>query len=261
MLVSIPIKLPRKAIRKAVLWSVQKLYYSIDRANMNGRDLTESLDDKIMGDLACVAVWSYLYKLSIVDCIVYDEIRKDNFNFPDPGWDIAIKSKDVEVDVESMDINLIQQEFTVLSIKSSRLPRTDTIEQAILKRDFKIFNLSGDIEKDITADIEVQVYYKYVESQLGNRLINKEQVDIILNNLDNADIYLDDIINALSLEQRWGECWLVGFKHKEAIVAENASLRYKTWSSFGKNMWISPLKTGLPLEELSDFVKIKNINN
>lgn len=255
MLESIHITLPRRAIKKAVLWSVQKLYYSIDRANMNGRGLTESLDDKIMGDIACVAVWSYLHKLSIVDCIVYDEIRKDNFHSPDPGWDIAIKSKYVDDELMEMGMDILKQEFTVLSIKSSRLPETDTIEQAILKRDFKIFNISGEIEKDVTADIEVQVYYKYEESQLGNRVINKAQVDNILNNLDNPDIYLDDLINTLDLAQRWGECWLVGFKHKDKIVVENASLRYKTWSSFGKKMWSSPLKTGLPLEELSNFVK------
>jgi len=50
---------------QAIQWACKKVDYSIDRPGMNKRSLSEKLDDKIMGDIATIAVWEYLQSLEI----------------------------------------------------------------------------------------------------------------------------------------------------------------------------------------------------
>ncbi|MFK7805436.1 MAG: hypothetical protein AB8G95_27650, partial [Anaerolineae bacterium] len=58
----------------AIEYAAKKLFFSVDRKNMNRRPLTESLDDKIMGEVATVAVVEYLRSVG-VPAASYDQFR------------------------------------------------------------------------------------------------------------------------------------------------------------------------------------------
>src|SRR5579875_3603732 len=79
----------------AIQWACKKVYNSIDRLGMNRRSPTERLDDKIMGDIATIAILEYLHDLGI-PALAYDYIRADQFKDPDPGWDVAIGADETE---------------------------------------------------------------------------------------------------------------------------------------------------------------------
>ena len=76
----------------AVYWSCRKMGYTVDRKHMNARGLTESLDDKIMGDIAAVAVLDYMQSLGI-PVVAYDQIRIDNFQSERSGLGHCYRSK------------------------------------------------------------------------------------------------------------------------------------------------------------------------
>ena len=64
-----------QSILDAIQWACKKLFYSIDRPGMNPRRITEKLDDKIMGDVAAVAVLEYLASSYLQQVSIELEIR------------------------------------------------------------------------------------------------------------------------------------------------------------------------------------------
>lgn len=226
----------------AIFWACKKLRYSIDRPGMNRRTPSEALDDKIMGDIATMAVLEYLDSINVGN-IAYDEIRQDNFQRPNPGWDIVIGNNANHWGENTHDFR-VPRELTTISIKSSRLPRNDTLTSAINTRDFKIFKHSQSISNDITTDLEVQVYYPFLKTQLNGLETNATLID----NIRQAAGYDRDscqrIFDDLNVGERWNESDIVGYNDKESMHTYSQTLRGKTWDSFGKTMWVAPLRLG-----------------
>ena len=234
-------------ILTAILWACKKLYYSIDRPGMNPRPLAEKLDDKIMGDLASVAVLENLEGIN-VSAVAYDQVRRDNFRLPDPGWDIAIGKDALSWANNPRDPMRPTGLFTA-SIRSSRLPRNDTLEQAVRTRDFKIFaQPNRTIVESITADIEMQVYYNYQESQLNARDIDQRRIAQSV-----QSIQVQEIKKLLNIERRYGRCFLTAWNYKTAIVQHSRTLATPYWESFGKRMWFAPLRLGKDFKELKEL--------
>jgi hypothetical protein len=147
-------KVHQDGMLDAIQWASRKLFYSIDRPGMNPRSMTERLDDKIMGDVATAAVLEYLAAMEI-PAAAYDQVRKDRFQSPDPGWDIVI-GENALAWAESTKDPKTPVGLTTASVRSSRLPRRDSLGQAVRTRDFKIFAPAGkSIEDCIATDIEV----------------------------------------------------------------------------------------------------------
>lgn len=238
-------------VLKGIFWATKKLRFSIDRPGMNRRGLSEALDDKIMGDIATIAVLEYLDSMGVV-AIAYDNIRNDNYKKPDPGWDIAI-GKEALIWGQTTTSPIFPNGLTTASIKSSRLPRNDTLRRAIETRDFKIFNYSTKIENDIKTDIEVQVYYDYQTTQLGNQKVTQEDVDICRNTTIINNLACENIRKKLDITTRWSKCYIVGFNDKASIIQYSYKLEKKTWSSYGKEMWFAPLREGLSIAEISRY--------
>lgn len=234
-------------ILMAILWACKKLYYSIDRPGMNPRSLPKKLDDKIMGDLATVAVLEYLAGIG-VPAVAYDQIRRDNFRLPDPGWDLAIGKDAVSWGSNPRD-PMTPTGLLTASIRSSRLPRNDTLEQAVRTRDFKIFaHTNKTIADSITADIEIQVYYNYQETQLDANAIDQRRVGQGVRSLQ-----VQEIMNLLSIKQRFGRCFLTAWNYKTAIIQHSGTLSKPYWESYGQRMWFSPLRLGKDFRELKEL--------
>lgn len=234
-------------IHMATLWACKKLYDSIDRPGMNLRSLPERLDDKIMGDLATVAVLEYLAGIG-VPAVAYDQVRRDDFRKHDPGWDIVIGKDAVSWGSNPRD-PMTPTGLLTASIKSSRLPPKDTLEQAVRIRDFKIFVYPNKtIADSITTDIEMQVFYDYQGSQLKVNTIDQRRIDQCARNLQ-----VQEITNLLSIERRYGRCFLTAWNYKTAIIQHSRTLSTPTWESFRKPMWIAPLRLGKDFKELKEL--------
>lgn len=232
----------------AIQWACKKVHYSIDRPGMNTRSLSEKLDDKIMGDLATIAMLEYLYQLN-VEAVAYDYIRTDDFQLPDPGWDIAI-GKGAEEWARNTANPRTPTGLRTASVRSSRLPRTDSLDKAISIRDFKIFApLNRRIEDCIKTDIEAQVYYDYQSTQLAGRTITQDHIAACIGDHAKGE----EIATRLDIEGRFGACYLTAWNYRDEIVRYSHTLKEPTWSSFGKRMWIAPLRYGKNMNELLEL--------
>ncbi|UFH54794.1 hypothetical protein [Spirosoma sp. KNUC1025] len=219
---------------------------------MNPRNISEKFDDGVMGEIASVAVIQFLMDHGR-NVIAYDDIRKDQYQEPDPGWDILSSRQsfddwlDHTADVKS------KPDFAYsFSIKSSRIPAADgdDINLAIRRRDFKIFKRSTSIELDITSDFEVQVYYSLQSSKFDNFL------SITLEDISNKRI--DAIVEKLKLLERYSECFLSGAASRSRIIEYSNSLpeSKKYWGSYHeghqKFMWSAPLSLGVSFENITN---------
>lgn len=242
----------------ALHYASKKNEYTIDRYGMNPRPLSEKIDDKVMGDLAEIGVCLFLRNAGLV-ALTYDQIRTDNFSQIDPGWDVfvginrnAIMNWVNNVQNGLGDIRNPPRELgKTISVKSSRLPKNDIdYNAAILIRDFKIFNNNQfNINFDLTADIEIQVYFPYQRTQLDrNILLNSEEVDVCAKQKESCQF----ISQKLGVSERYQDCFLAKWNYKDRIIQYSNSLpvNERTWSSFGKSMWIAPLRHGMDLTEL-----------
>ena len=237
----------------AIEWASKKLDNSIDRPNMNIRSISEALDDKIMGDVATIAVCKYLREVGF-SAITYDQIRKDSFKSPDPGWDVAVSKDQRSLNQwakETNDPTIVPKFALTISVKSSRLPKGDDIYSAIRRRDFKIFNLNNDrIYLDLSADIETQVYYELEKTQLNNLQVTHQ--DIVRATLDRENCKVID--EKLMIHYRYGQCILSRWNFSEEIITKtNMKLQMKrpvTWCSFGKSMWLASLDEGYSFQKL-----------
>ncbi|HDR8065782.1 TPA: hypothetical protein QCY66_004761 [Bacillus cereus] len=238
-------------ILRAIYWATKKLKYSIDRPGMNRRPQSEALDDKIMGDIATIAVLEYLASIGVIS-VAYDHYRSDNFQRPDPGWDIAIGLQAQQWAKTTSDL-MSPSDLTTVSVKSSRLPKGQDVNQAIQTRDFKIFKFTDSIGKDLNTNIELQVYYPLETTQLGNLEVTPQDVEAIKNLSQFSQVECQIIHDKLNVTQRWGTCALVGYNDRENMVNQSSTLNSQSWSSFGKEMWCAPLRLGKEMSTLIDF--------
>lgn len=237
----------------AIQWACKKFDNSIDRPDMNIRDITEALDDKIMGDVATIAVCQYLRE-SGFGAVAYDQIRSDNFENPDPGWDVVVSNNKALLNNwarTTTEPAIIPGFALSISVKSSRLPKGDDINSAIKRRDFKIFNLNNNqISLDLTADIETQVYYELEKTQLYKLQITYREISEAI--LDRGKCKTID--EKLKINFRYAECILSRWNFsREIIIKTNMRVKNNervTWNSFGKFMWIAPLLEGYSFRNL-----------
>lgn len=254
--VAIQWTLTDEGLRTAVFTAAKKISYSIDRPGMYRRDLADSLDHKIMGDAAATSVAHYISS-SGGNALIYDFIREDDFKKPDPGWDVLISNQEIP---QTQIPEILQGRFggaTTISVKSSRLPSKDTIESAIGIRDFKIFKKPNEhnIEDSLTTMIEAQVYYNYTETLYANLELDDSietplraaisEIDRSLKKSECAHA-IDFIMDLLNVRNRWGDCYLAAYDTFDNMVSYSASLpvQERAWESFGKQMWIAPLRRG-----------------
>lgn len=240
----------REMVEMAVMWVLNRFSFTIDRPGMNPRSLSEKIDDGIMGEIASVAVIQFLTDLGR-NVVAYDQVRKDQYKDPDPGWDILSSHEDFDHwKANSLDGKTKPDHAFSFSIKSSRIPKADEddIDVAISKRDFKIFKKSASIDHDITADFEVQVYFSLQTSQFDSSLkIEDHQVK-------NKDI--EGIMSRLQLMERYSECFLSGAVSRQKLIKYSNALppEKRFWTSnhvgYSKSMWFAPLTLGQSFKTL-----------
>lgn len=230
----------RQWIEQAIIWACRRERHTIDRPGMNLRGPVERFDDIVMGEIASAAVMQYL-----VDrrnhVVAYDDIRIDDFVDPDPGWDLVVGKGLTSWPAQGDDVTTPPADTVTISVKSSRIPDadSDSIHKAIGRRDFKILKENEEIEADLTADFESQVYYRLQQSKLRDELCIGEE------DLRNEDATA--ILEGLDLVGRYGVCYLVGFVAKDVLVQHSRSLQPddRTWVSSHqqsmKRMWKAPL--------------------
>ncbi len=234
-----------ETISDAVRWVRNRILYTTDRGQMNPREISERWDDGIMGEIASVAVMQFL-KDKGRHVISYDQIRRDEYKEPDPGWDVLCSRHDFDEWLDTTDnVKIKPDNAHSFSIKSSRIPKADQddIHIAIQKRDFKIFKKSDSIDSDLTSDFEVQVYFSLNRSKYNENLV------ISIDEAMNGDI--DLIIHRLKLIDRYGFCYLSGAASRSTIINYSNSLPEKKryWKSnhagYEKHMWNAPLSLGV----------------
>jgi hypothetical protein len=237
-------------LRDAIRWVCNRLNFTIDRVNMNPRNLSERFDDGVMGEIASAAVVQFLTDHNRY-ALAYDQIRRDKYQEADPGWDILTARESFEGWLKSTNNVKIKPSFShSLSIKSSRIPETDKddIQLAISRRDFKILKTSNSIEKDLTSDFEVQVYFLLEQSKYNNKLqISMKDVE---------DQNIENIAKNLRLVERYGSCYLSGAASRETLIKHSKSLpeQKRFWNSYHvgheKHMWCAPLTLGISFQQL-----------
>lgn len=249
------VSVPREEILEALLWACRREGHSVDRKGLKSRNLAERIDNMAMGDIAEKAV-----RIAISHdrwkSISYNEIRQDDFQEQDPGWDLACSS------VESPSVGWVDSDpkepnadWERISVKSSRIPEAngESIDLVISRRDFKILKYSDTIEEDLAADVEVQAYFPYTTTQLPEldtaqveeleqafgKLIEEPSID---------SEALGAICDLLEIEERFQDCTLIGYLRTKEIITINKGLRRRTWKFWGKEYWCAPLSRGRTFE-------------
>lgn len=218
---------------------------------MNPRDISEKVDDGIMGEIGSIAVMQVLRDMGRT-VVAYDDVRTD-YETEDPGWDLATGGEELIRWTDNPgDPRTPPASANTLSVKSSRIPEADDdIHEAIEERDFKILKRSGSIESDLEADFTMQVYYPRERSAYGPSLsVNSEDVMMVGDpsvNLEEVRNRIDAILDDLEVMRRYGSCYLVGYARRQVIVEHSRNLprEEKTWASWHqghrKEMWVAPL--------------------
>lgn len=241
----------REMVIEAVNWVCNRILFTIDRGNMNPRSIAEKLDDGIMGEIASVAVMQFLMDNGR-HVLSYDQIRRDSYQEPDPGWDVLSSKQSFDEWLHATDNVKEKPHFAhSFSIKSSRIPKADQddINTAISRRDFKIFKKSGSIVNDLTADFEVQVYFSLQKSKFDSSFY------ISLENIQQRETGV--IIEKLKLMDRYSECYLSGAVSRKVLIDYSNSLPEKKryWSSnhagYNKEMWLAPLTLGTSFQNIA----------
>lgn len=255
-------RLTTEGLRTAIFTAAKKMHYSIDRPGMYRRTPADSLDHKIMGDAAAISLAHFISENG-GHYQIYDRIRNDDFKSYDPGWDILIGHSLEAVDRHDRILNGDFNNLFTISVKSSRLPQNDTIESAIRNRDFKIFkqNNHDTIADSLEAKAEAQVYYGYEDTLFANLPLNTPahtQINTAIKNITLCDSKsqcttdIDTIMNLLEVNHRWANCYLTAYNTRDEIIefSNNLPDNQKDWNSFGKQMWVAPLRNGKSVMEL-----------
>lgn len=241
----------REFARRAVPWVCRRVRHTIDRSGMNPRDISEKVDDGIMGEIGSIAVMQVLEDVGRT-VVAYDDVRTD-YETEDPGWDLATGGEDLSRWSDAPDDpRTPPASENTLSVKSSRIPKNDAgIHEAIERRDFKILKRSDSLESDLEADFTIQVYYPRERSAYDPSLsVNSDDVEVVGDpSINPGDVRdrIDAILDGLEVMRRYGSCHLAGYARREDIVeySRNLPLGERTWPSwhqgYRKDMWVAPL--------------------
>lgn len=200
----------REVIEKTLRNTVKKFNFTC-RALMYSRTPVELLDNLYMGDMAKNALYDYLVKHCNCPVIDYDEVRTDNFQNHDPGWDLLVGNKKIKVE-----------------IKSSIPPKNESREDIVRLRDIKI-TASHDEGRtwinpnDLESDIHVQVYFYAKAYKNGYNSFQE------LSALISKDMWkVREIINS----DKYNSPLFFGYNTKENIIKHLESLprERRTWT-------------------------------
>lgn len=233
------IELPvsREVIEKTLRNTVKKYNFTV-KAMMYSRTPVELLDNLYMGDMAKNAIYDYLCKHCTCPVIDYDEVRTDNFQNHDPGWDILVGNKKIKVE-----------------IKSSTPPNNESYEDIIEKRDIKITASHDEgrtwiLPQDLESDIHVQVYFYarpyrkgYDDFDTLSKIISKDMWKI------------QEIIDS----DKYNKPLYFGFNTKENIIAYLKTLPKpeRTWSFSWTHRiyWRCPIKDAYNMPTLIEMIE------
>ena len=227
-------------ITKTIQNSVKKYLYTIQNTSYS-RTPIELLDNIFMGDFAKNLMYDCLIN-SNVNIKDYDEIRTDNFQDSDKGWDLKVGKLNIEV-----------KSSTIPSIDKVSNDLNKTFQNILKNRDIKIYakkcnNCKLIPPKDLNSDIFIQIYFpNAVTYKKGNYKDPKELYKDIQKNPN----CIKDIINI----KKYFKAYYFGYLTKEDIkniYDYNIRNGYKTTWSFP---WTEAIYWKAPLS------KAKNLNS
>lgn len=226
---------------KKYLFTIQNLTYS--------RTPVELLDNLYMGDIAKNSIFNYL-KDKVNDVLIdYDEIRTDNFEQADPGWDFKIGNRPVKIEVKSslppkIDIN---NSTTFEELKS----------EIIKNRDIKV-TASHDNGKtfikpeNLDSEIHIQIYFFDV-SVYKKGYNNPFE---LYRDIEHNSNKVKSIINS----DKYNTPYYFGFSTKKEIInyknenEKNNILTTWTFSWTDRWYWKSPLLKAHNIEQLIELM-------
>lgn len=210
--------------------------YSHTRTSMMyNRTPVELLDNIFMGDLAKNALIDWLKTRCNFPITDYDEVRTDNFNDPDPGWDF-----------------IAGQNSRKAEVKSSTPTKKEDYNHIIALRDIKI---TASHDKGITwidpqtleSEIHIQVYFYARPWKNGYDSFKKLAEDLNSN---------PGIIHSVIHTKKYKEPLFFGWNTKSNIVSYSKNLPFPTWS-FAKTSriyWKCPIKDAYTLDQLVEYI-------
>jgi len=225
------LKLPLNnyVITKTLENSVKKYLYTIKNLTYK-RTPVELLDNLYMGDIAKNAIFDYL-KDKVSDTLIdYDEIRNDNFEQADPGWDFKIGERPVKIEVKSS----LPPKVDVNNSNSF----DDLINNIIKNRDIKITASHSNgktlVEPaNLDSEIHIQIYFFNVS------VYKKGYNDVysLYNDIKEDNNKIRKIINI----DKYNEPFYFGFSTKQEIInykKENENNNIKpTWTFSWTDRW------------------------
>lgn len=210
-------------------------YSHTHRTLMYGRTPVELLDNIFMGDLAKNALLEYLRPVCNNPIIDYDEIRTDNFEAADPGWDFKVGN------------NLIKVE-----VKSSTPPNNENHAAIINSRDIKITashdNGNTWIQpQTLESEIHVQIYFYARPYRNGY-----DNFQTLYNDLIADPNRIHTIINS----NKYNHPLFFGWNTKENIIRYANTLQPNTWtfSWTTRVYWRCPINEAFTLQQLVDYI-------
>jgi len=219
-------------VGKTITNTIKKYRYT-SKALMYGRTPVELLDNIFMGDIAKNSIYHYLLNNCSNPVIDYDEIRTDNFQNPDPGWDFKVGKTKIKVEV-----------------KSSIPPKNESIENIIKLRDIKITashnNGSTLINpEDLDADIHIQIYF-YAKSYRNGY----DNFDKLYNDISSNPNMVRGIINV----PKYAKPLFFGWNTKDEIINYKNTLSPNTWTF----SWTSRVYWRCPISKAHNLGKLIN---
>lgn len=220
-------------INKTVNNAIKKYDYTINNLSYS-RTPVEQLDNIYMGDLAKNALVAYFRNQRIV-VEDYDEIRTDNFQDHDPGWDFKLGKHKLRCEVKS----LIP-------------PNNESDSDIIAKRDIKVI-ASHDKHQEtvipaerLDCELHFQIYFRAVTYKKGYDDFKK-----LLNDLKQNPAIIHQIINS----SKYNKPLFFGVAAKKEIINYAKNLGTWTFSWTSALYWCCPISKAHNLQELINALK------
>ena len=233
------LKINEEIIEKTIENTIKKYNFTIKNLSYS-RTPVELLDNIFMGDFAKNLICHNL-RIFNIDVIDYDEIRNDDFQSYDKGWDLKVKNFLIEV-------------------KSSIPPKNDisfskeiTFKNLINNRDIKIYakkceNCNIVYPENLNSDVFIQVYF------LGAKTYKKgfNSFEKLFEEINNNKNKVKTILNI----NKYFDAYFFGFLTKQDIIniyQDNLRKKNDTMWSFSwteAKYWKAPLKRAKSMEEL-----------
>lgn len=243
---------------KALQYGFRRFKHTVNRRNLPARSHAERFDSIVLGEIATNCVIDYIRRVPKLCCCSYDELRVDNFENEDMGWDaIVFYKRGWYPDVIP---NYTMPLPFKLSVKSSTIPEKDAgnLHKVIQTRDIKILKINERVEDDLRVDGVVQTYYPHETA-------NRKDIDLLAvqSIIDNPALGLDQLnrlANLLRLEARCRGLKIVAFSLASEIVDHIESSEKKLDHMFvdgmKKEIWNTKIAdVGHPMQDFDKLVR------